>query len=332
MTYASLCDFLEHRMQMSHVYQPVMLLTLLRHGGAATKRDISRAILSEDQSQLEYYDQVVSGMVGKVLRKHAVVSWRDGMFRIEDFDQLRAGEIAHLIKLCEGKLAEYISKRGDRIWEHRNRSLDVLSGTLRYEVLKNAKFRCTLCGISADEKALEVDHILPRKHGGTDEYSNLQALCYSCNAMKQDRDATDFRDVNEMYATRELDCPFCNYPEGTVLHENRLAVCLSDKFPVTHSHSIILPKRHVSDYFALTPAERNAIEFLLDRRRAELNKNDPSVSGFNIGVNNGESAGQTISHVHVHLIPRRVRDAVNPRGGVRNVIPGKADYLGRTLR
>jgi hypothetical protein len=67
--------------------------------------------------------------------------------------------------------------------------------TLRYEILKRAKFRCELCGISADEKALEVDHIVPRNRGGADDLPNLQALCYSCNAMKRDRDEVDFRGI-----------------------------------------------------------------------------------------------------------------------------------------
>ncbi len=164
-------------MQMSHVYQPVMLLTLLTHRGKASKREISQAILAEDQSQLEYYDHIVSGMIGKVLRKHKIVSLADGIYYLEEFNQLSAYQISHLVGLCEEKLADYKLKRGDRIWEHRNRSLRVLSGTVRYEVLKNAKFRCALCGISADEKALEVDHIQPRKHGGTDDFFNLQALC-----------------------------------------------------------------------------------------------------------------------------------------------------------
>ena len=327
MNYTELCDFLQNRMQMSHIYQPVMLLTLLRHGGAATKREISRWILSEDQSQLEYYDQIVSGMVGKVLRRHGVVSLSAGTFRIDSFDELTSAQVGNLIRICESKLAEYIAKRGDRIWEHRNRSLHLLSGTLRYEVLKDAKFRCALCGISAEEKALEVDHILPRKHGGTNEYSNLQALCYSCNAMKQDRDTTDFRSVNEMYSKRELGCPFCDPSARKLLHENKLSVCVADEFPVTTCHSLVFPRRHVSDFFDLTPAERNSVDALLNLRRKQITENDVSVSGFNVGINNGETAGQTVMHAHVHLIPRRSGDTATPRGGVRHVVPEKGDYL-----
>jgi ATP adenylyltransferase len=326
MTYAALCDFLERRMQMSHVYQPVMLLTLLRRNGAASKREIAEAILSHDQSQLEYYDQIVSGMVGKVLRRHGVVAWTDGHFRLAGFDKLTSSEIAHLVELCATKLADYLSKRGDRVWEHRNRTLNVLSGTLRYEVLKNARFRCALCGTPAEEKALEVDHIRPRKHGGTDELANLQALCYSCNAMKRDRDATDFRSNRTFYDERRTGCLFCEIPEKDVLHSNQLAICLADRFPATPLHSLVFPKRHVEDYFSLTPAERNACESLLAARQKEITAQDGLVRGFNIGVNNGAAAGQTVPHVHIHLIPRRENDVQSPRGGVRNVIPGKGAY------
>jgi diadenosine tetraphosphate (Ap4A) HIT family hydrolase len=326
MTYIELRDFIENRMQMSHVYQPVMLLRLLRHGGVAAKRDIAASILSHDESQLEYYDQIVSGMVGKVLRNHRVVSWKDGQFQLDGFDKLSSNQKAQLIKLCERKLADYVSKRGETIWEHRNRSLKLLSGTLRYEVLKNAKFRCTLCGTPADEKALQVDHILPRKHGGTDEISNLQALCYSCNAEKRHLDATDFRVNAKFYETRHTDCAFCKIPETDILHSNSLAVCILDRFPVTHLHSLIIPKRHGDDYFSLAPAERNACDELLVKRKAEIQAEDRSVMGFNVGTNNGETAGQTILHTHIHLIPRRTSDVRNPRGGIRNIIAGKGPY------
>jgi ATP adenylyltransferase len=326
MTYTELCDFIQHRMQMSHVYQPVMLMALLRLGGKATKRDIAAAILSEDQSQLEYYDQIASGMVGRVLRKHGVVTWNNAHFHLDGFNEMKPPEKAHLIELCEMKLAEYVSKRGERIWEHRNRSLALLSGTLRYEVLKNAKFRCALCGVSAEEKALEVDHILPRNHGGSDELSNLQALCYSCNSMKRDRDATDFRNNRIIYDQRGVDCVFCEIPQDDILHANSLAICMLDRYPATPLHSLIIPKRHTDDYFSITPAERNACEFLLATRQAEVKAQDGAVTGFNIGVNNGRAAGQTIPHVHIHLIPRRNSDVPNPCGGVRNLIPGKGEY------
>lgn len=86
----------------------------------------------------------------------------------------------------------YETKRGEAIWSHRAKSSGYVSGTLRFDVLKKASFHCELCGISADKKALEVGHLVPRNYGGTDDPENLQALCFSCNAMKRDRDSTDF--------------------------------------------------------------------------------------------------------------------------------------------
>ena len=185
-----------------------------------------------------------------------------------------------------------------------------ISGSFRYEVLKRARFRCELCGISAEEKALEVDHILPRNSGGGDELT-------SCNAMKRDRDDTDFRRVADSYKNRAEACPFCDMPKGRVVVENELCYAVRDMYPVTPSHTLVLPKRHVSDYFDLYEPERNAAQALLESERIKIKSADAAVSGFNVGANAGADAGQTIFHCHIHLIPRRAGDIENPRGGVR---------------
>ena len=101
---------------------------------------------------------------------------------------------------------------------------------------------------------------------------------------------------------------------------------MEDEYPVTLGHSLIIPRRHVADYFQLHQAERNAMERLLKRQRDELVRSDKFITGFNIGVNVGTSAGQTVFHVHVHLIPRRDGDTLDPRGGVRGVIAEKQKY------
>ena len=176
---------------MSHIYQPVMLMELLRKGGEASVSEIAKALLAHDQSQIEYYEQITKNMVGSVLTaKNGITEKiKDGYrvtgFRLPDFDALSEAEIADLIDRCMEKIDGYVVARGDRIWSHRKKSSGYISGSLQYEVLKRAKFRCELCGISADDKALEVDHIVPRNHNGTDDISNLQSLCYSCNAMKR---------------------------------------------------------------------------------------------------------------------------------------------------
>jgi diadenosine tetraphosphate (Ap4A) HIT family hydrolase len=193
-------------------------------------------------------------------------------------------------------------------------------------VLKHAKFRCELCGIPAEEKALQVDHILPRNKGGVDDLSNLQALCFTCNAMKGDRDNTDFRMVAESYRHREAGCLFCELPIDRLVLENRLAVAILDKYPVTAQHMLVVPKRHTPTYFELGRPEINACNLLLEEAKARIEKADSAVVGFNIGMNAGRAAGQTVLHCHIHLIPRREGDVVDPAGGVRHVIPGKGNY------
>jgi len=108
--------------------------------------------------------------------------------------------------------------------------------------------------------------------------------------------------------------------------QNDLAFAIRDGFPVTSGHSLIIPKRHVVDCFGLTPEELVGCHELLVKQRTELCEMDPVITGFNVGMNAGASAGQTIFHCHIHLIPRREGDVANPRGGVRHLIPGKGDY------
>ena len=244
MIYQELVDFLENRMRMSHIYQPVMLMTLLESEGRASTGEIARSILSHDESQIEYYEDVTKNMVGRVLRRHGIVQKEDGGYSLVGFEHLSEQQVEHLVHVCEGKLDEHKAKRGRSIWQHRKLSAGYISGTVRYEVLKRAQFRCELCGVSADVRALEVDHIVPRNRGGTDNPDNLQALCYSCNSMKRDRDATDFREVRESYEHREPGCAFCEVPEERIVRENDLAYAIRDAFPVTALHTLVIPKRH----------------------------------------------------------------------------------------
>ena len=314
-------------MRMSHIYQPVMIRELLERGGEASIRDIAAAFLARDESQLEYYEQITKDMPGKVLAKHGIVE-RDGdEFRLTvDPSSLSTEEREELIRLCDEAISSYLQKRGTAVYDHRRAALGYLSGSLRYEVLKRAGFRCELCGISADERAIEVDHILPRKHGGVDDLTNLQALCFKCNANKGARDDEDFRIIREGLNARQSGCIFCELPAERLISSNALAFAVRDNYPVTELHTLVIPKRHATTFFDLFEPERRAINQLLDEIRAEIIKKDASVSGFNIGMNSGDTAGQTIGHAHVHLIPRRQGDVQDPRGGVRSVIPGKAAY------
>lgn len=325
-SFEELQDFIATQMRMSHVYQPVMLLELLTNGGSADVNAIAKSLLLNDQSQIQYYEQITKNMVGKVLTKNRGITGKDGdKYSLPDFGELQSDEVDTLIELCRSKIEEYVAKRGDKIWEHRTKSSGDIPGTSRYNIFKRAKFRCELCGISAEEKALEVDHIVPRNNGGSDDESNLQSLCYSCNATKRDRDDTDFRGIADTYKIRETGCVFCEL-DREVVAENELAYAIRDGFPVTPLHTLVIPKRHVADYFDLYQPELNAINQLLQEMRVSIRSEDDTVTGFNVGVNAGESAGQTVFHCHIHLIPRREGDVEEPRGGVRGVVAGKQDY------
>jgi|TARA_R110002072_G_C7750310_1_gene517397 diadenosine tetraphosphate (Ap4A) HIT family hydrolase len=114
--------------------------------------------------------------------------------------------------------------------------------------------------------------------------------------------------------------------DSRIIDSNDLAYAIRDGFPVTEGHSLIIPKRHVEDYFGLSQDELLACDALLNSLKEKIQRDDSSVAGFNVGINAGEAAGQTIFHCHTHLIPRRVGDVEAPRGGVRHVIPGKGSY------
>lgn len=122
---------------------------------------------------------------------------------------------------------------------------------------------------------------------------------------------------------KDSHCPFCT-SEGIVLR-NELAYVRQDKYPVTPGHCLIIPFRHVADFFATTEEERRAILALTEAAKQMLDR-EYAPAGYNLGVNVGEVAGQTIPHVHLHLIPRYVGDVADPRGGVRGVIPVPQNY------
>ena len=121
-------------------------------------------------------------------------------------------------------------------------------------------------------------------------------------------------------------CIFCSLEKNRVIKSNELALAFRDNFPVTELHTLIVPRRHAKDYFELTQEEVVACNNLINQLRLELLEEDPTIEGFNIGMNAGEVAGQTVFHCHIHLIPRRKGDVENPRGGVRHVIQGKGFY------
>jgi diadenosine tetraphosphate (Ap4A) HIT family hydrolase len=124
-------------------------------------------------------------------------------------------------------------------------------------------------------------------------------------------------------------CPFCGMLQGSIEREviasNDLAFCVTDGFPVTDGHALIIPKRHIGSFFEITEEERKALFELLDQAK-KICDTEFKPASYNIGINDGPAAGQTVPHVHIHLIPRYESDDEDPRGGVRWVVPDKADY------
>lgn len=121
-------------------------------------------------------------------------------------------------------------------------------------------------------------------------------------------------------------CIFCDLEKERIIEESRYYFVIHDLFPVSHLHTLIIPKHHVHTYFDLNNLELMELPNVLREQRSSLLKQDKSITGFNIGINVGEDAGQTIFHCHIHLIPRRKGDVEDPRGGVRGVIPNKQKY------
>ena len=122
-------------------------------------------------------------------------------------------------------------------------------------------------------------------------------------------------------------CLFCNTNNKEYIFENNLAFSTFDSYPVSEFHVLILPKRHIKNYFALSNDEIIACNKIILLSKNKIEKMDETIKGFNIGINCGKIAGQTIMHCHIHLIPRREGDVENPQGGVRGVIPSKQHYV-----
>ncbi|WP_294311135.1 HNH endonuclease signature motif containing protein [uncultured Sphingomonas sp.] len=250
-------SFIETEMAMSHVYQPVMIRTMLEGGGAATRRQIAAAFLAADLSQLEYYEQVVGNYPGPVLKRRGIVEQDGSVFRLAaGMRRMDEWQRAALIALCDGRVADYVSKRQATIWAHRASNADPLPGTLRWQVIRRAMGRCEACGVSSEVRALEVDHIVPRSRGGTNDLWNLQALCSLCNVQKLDRDETDFHAAHKQVRHSHEGCGVCDQ------------LAASDD-PLTGAVTVdgslaVAPRRHGVGWRALWQSELNAL------RRSEL--------------------------------------------------------------
>jgi diadenosine tetraphosphate (Ap4A) HIT family hydrolase len=326
MIFETLVDYLKNKMSMSHIYQPLLIMSLVEAGGSATIGQLANYFLAQDESQLRYYENRIKQMPLRILRKHDIVS-KNGDLVSLNVRKLTLEQKAQIKMICEKKIQEYVVKRGLSIGDYRLLDKDPLPDSLYYRVLKESGGRCALCGATKKDRPLHVDHIKPRSKGGKTVYENLQTLCSKCNLSKGNKDGTDFR--IPIKSDIEPDCRFC--PDNLQrLHrkveDHDSLWVVEDKYPVSDGHHLIIPKRHTFDWFSLTEQERRDADALLRILRNRLSDLDNTITGFNIGMNCGESAGQTIFHAHIHIIPRRDGDTPNPTGGVRGVIPDKMCY------
>lgn len=128
-----------------------------------------------------------------------------------------------------------------------------------------------------------------------------------------------------MITTLENTCPFCNLRAEQLVVGHPLAVVLRDAFPLSPGHCLVIPRRHVASFFDCSVEERMAMMELLDAAKVLLDR-EHRPAGYNLGLNNGRVAGQTVMHAHLHLIPRYTGDTTDPRGGVRRIFPDRAAY------
>ena len=172
------------------------------------------------------------------------------------------------------------------------------------------------------------------KYQGFRTHKIHQKKTYQCNVILNSKsffrnencEIYEYRHYNQLKRNENSTCPFCNPDaERELIVESATAFAIFDKFPVNNGHALIIPKKHCADYFELSFKEQAACIFMLNKVK-EIVTQKFKPDGFNVGINVGEKAGQTINHVHIHLIPRYNGDVNDPMGGVRGVIPNKQKY------
>lgn len=190
MNFDELLDFVANRMQMAHVYQPLIIEFLARAGGTATVRQLAVDMAASDEAAVAFYSDRITKMPVKVLKERGIVA-KDGDLVSLTAKTLTYEQRAKLIAACEARIAKYLSERGIDIWSGLIETAAVPE-QIRYDILARDR-KCLLCGKGPDEVMLQVDHIVPRAKGGSNDPSNLQTLCAPCNRGKADRDDRDFR-------------------------------------------------------------------------------------------------------------------------------------------
>ncbi len=293
---------------MSHIYQPVMLMALLRNQGKASVTQIAKEFLGHDQSQIDYYTKITRKMPARVLVKnHALVAEEADGYSLIGFEFFTPEQIELLMDACRVRLDKFLKERGQTLYDHRRdipRSLQTIATLDR---------PATTDGADADvASGADAGGVVDADAGGANEDIG--------NGNGGDDGSGGAGDRHQ------AGCVFCEIERGRIVAENNLAFAILDGFPVSGLHTLVIPKRHIASYFELEWTEISACNELLEQEKRRIEKVDGVVSGFNVGINVGADAGQTVFHCHIHLIPRRKADTPNAQGGVRGVIPDKRLY------
>lgn len=261
--FQQLVDFIENKMHMSHVYQPLLIRSLVAAGGTATLRQLALSFLVEDESRVLFYEDRIRKMPARILKKHGVIRQQGDLLSLTvgPLDYVQRSKIR---ELCERRLQAFLQQRGLDAWAARMIETDPVPPALRYQALLRSGGRCALCGATKDETTLHVDHIVPRSRGGKNTLDNLQVLCAACNQAKSNRDATDLRsELRVAETTSQADCPFCS-PDlrGRAIARGSLSFAIPHPSSPVTGHLIVAPFRHAPDFLALTADERRDCEDL----------------------------------------------------------------------
>ncbi|MDI1495040.1 MAG: hydrolase [Cenarchaeum symbiont of Oopsacas minuta] len=270
MNFETLENFIKKKMKMTHIYQPIMIKTLLTSNNTATVENIARAFVNSDPSQLEYYKKITKRWPHITLKNHNIINYKNGLYTllVEDITKKQKQK---LIELCELRLQEFIDKDPNIKLAH---EIDKKSipGTVRYDVLAKSKGICLACGLKASNGYyLHVDHIIPRSMGGRTELDNLQPLCYKCNTEKRNRDDTDFMKWHKHLNARVKECKLCRPMK--LIRENNMAYAIN----ASRLTTLITPKRHVGKFIDLIPSERHLCLELVDFIQSNIRKKNNSI-------------------------------------------------------